>query len=288
MFNFVDDFVASFTGNFLHKLQIKKALLFFDSQKRKNVLTQRFFFRPFASPFIKKISRTFALDDTSRNSHADMVNQLLINRCDRNLTTKIFLTVSIVSILITDKVSISINNSCQPFIKTCAMQVLFTKSNFNIWMIWLFAQTNRCRKLQSVVFSICSRFMKIFSKKKKLFLFYTRMRRNAFDKKQCLMGNGIYFPSPCFFSILSFSCINGTSKMLFEKIWYFFISHLYAYRKRTILIKRKRSFCIKNTCKILHDKLTLLVGKLHCNEPDVYPQRLNAMERGSILRYAIV
>jgi hypothetical protein len=50
--------------------------------------------------------------------------------------------------------------------------------------------------------------------------------------------------------------------------------------------KRNISFCVKESCKIFHNSPWF--GKFHFTKYNDCPQRLNSMERGSILRYAIV
>lgn len=280
MLNFVDDLISSYVIHSLQKLHIKDALLFLHSKEGKNGLTQRLFSQSFASPFIQHIMGTLTLSDSARKSRLDMLDHHWINRRNRKLMTKVLSLVSVVYIAIAYKVSVPVNQTSQPLIKSRVRDYRWLRTARSKGIVRGFVCSNRSCGSFSEYSSFITRFFQIHKQYPKLSMFCDGKRKNRFNEVYSLGIDGINLPCPRLLPIFSFSCINRPLKSLLKHFWDLFVGHFQRNGKSSVPMERKGSFSIKNPCKVLHKLLTLLYGKLHCNIVIIYPQRLNARAQG--------
>ena len=225
MFNFFNDFIHPITifnwiwyiSDFFlkfYKFQKEFTLIFFQFKERIYRFTKKFFSISFASPFVKFIFRSIKIANTSWNSIINMTNRFKKYICHRNLMGKVLFYISIVYIFITYKISITINKTCKPFKKVWFNWFFNARKNvMQLERSRLFEIFNSATSYSPSLFSIFSRLIKIIAKSRKLIDLNNRMRFKRFNKKNCLIGNGIDFPSPCFSSFISFTFINTSLKL---------------------------------------------------------------------------
>ena len=188
------------------KFRKESTLRFFQSQVRVYVIAKKCFRRSFASPLIEYIFSSIEMANTSWNSIIYMANCFQKYVCNRNLVSKVFIAISVVFIFITDKISVTINKTSEPF-KKCWFNIFL-----NIWKnvmkfkrSGLFKISKRLTRYGSSYFSMFSWLIKIVFKSIKLKIFDNTMRRNRINKLYGLLSYRINFPYPCFFSFFPFS-----------------------------------------------------------------------------------
>jgi len=269
----------------IQKLNEKSALFFFDNQVRHERFASKFrvFLTENYSP--NWVLTSFNRSDRSIKSSFDVEKGLCVRIKKTNPRVEYFRSLPLV--FINAQVPIAIKEASEPFPKFISWNGVGRNVEFT------FSKERRIfknRNLMADLISIFSpsklRIFEVVLKQKKLWLFDDGILRNLIKKVNGWFSIGRNKPAPSFLSFFSLSFIDFSAKLFLKQEWNFFIGHFSSNGKVPILAKGNPAFCVKKSCKIFHSSPWF--GKLHFTKYNDCPQRLNSMERGSILRYAIV
>lgn len=267
------------------KTHHKNALLSFDLQVRKDIFANINGLFLTANPLPYREFRSFISGERAINPVMYVSNCVTVSIKNRNPRIKNSAFLSF--IFVNAKISIAIKKSCQPLKKFNCW--LFDKAIKNdLFRNWkgIFKAREAVGECSTKLSSFLSRKDQIILEYKELCVFDDTVGRNGVNEGNGLVSVGGYYPRPRWFSFVSFSGIYVTPKLGLKKIGHLFVRHLGAYMKASIFIKSNIALCVKQSSKVMHK--THWLGKLHFTKPNNCPQRLNSMEQGSILCYAIV
>ena len=293
MFNLIDDF--SNLINLIERITLISNLCFFDIQKFNEKFALFFFNdqvrqKRFASKF-----RVFLTADplpnwkitSSRYRYRPLYPSCCGYDCTGEYVKYTNPGIKYSFVFINAEISVPIQKTSKPFKKISIWNYVGRNPNSGIGRCWGFFKIRNCtNKFIPILSFFFSSLFKITPKFEKLFSFYNAMFGNSFNKVDTGSRVGCKHPRPCFFSFISLLGIYFSSKFFLKEIGNFFIGHLCSYDKMSIFYKGNIALCVKKSSKIFHNSPWF--GKLHFTKTHNCPQRLNSMERGSILRYAIV
>ena len=276
---------ASFGLLNFQKFTNKLTLFFFNFQKWIDGVTNklRVFLIANPLPYGKFIS--LILGNRTKNMILNKTNSFGMRVKNRYPGIEYYTSFS--GIFINTKISVAIREAGQPFPKGLIGGFLRpVQYKFFGYTQGFFEIGNLMTYLISCQFSKFSWLVKVVLEPKKLGSFNNGEERNIVDKRKGLFYVCGNCPRPSFFSLVSFSNKNISPEVVFKKGWDALISHLSTDNKSAVLSESNIAFSIKKTSKIMH--ITHWFGKLHFTKSGNCPQRLNSMERGLSLRYAIV
>lgn len=261
---------------YIQKIENQFCWNFFDTKMWNNIY-QCFSDRLFGTdpvPFVMR--KNFSATHIAKNSLVNVKNRFWKGIRDSDASSKSSL---FRRLFVKPYTSIAFYKSGEPLVKRFIWKngTLITKIRSFHWSRFF-----TFRYLMDVLFSdfsscqSCGTFIK--QKQFKLSLFDKRKGNHLCTKVFDTFGCQI--PRPDFFVSLSWFFINSSAKRILEKFRNFFLCVVESDSHVTTSHKRNTTFCVKKSCKVFHDDNYKLL--ISC------PQRLNSMERGSILRYAIV